>query len=191
MNTVAPIDGRCNARTKHGPCKKYPMKGKNRCRKHGGATPSGIASVHFKTGERSIALPKLPPQWAQFYNTEDPELVSLRQELALCRAATRSLLETTTDAMAKKGDKEANLIALFAQLKPMIELYEKLVSTESRRLKDREELVQRAEFARFVKAVLLVVATYIVDRETRGKIQTDVMRLLSVAAPPVLNGGTT
>ena len=56
-----PVD-RCNARTRRGTeCQKNPMKGKKRCRIHGGAstgprTAEGrarIVAAHFKHGKRS------------------------------------------------------------------------------------------------------------------------------------------
>ena len=56
-----PVD-RCNARTRRGTeCQKPPMKGKKRCRLHGGLstgprTAEGktrIAAAHFKHGKRS------------------------------------------------------------------------------------------------------------------------------------------
>jgi hypothetical protein len=46
-----PIEGRCNAKKRSGdPCTQYPVAGRKRCRMHGGATPRGRDSVHFKHG---------------------------------------------------------------------------------------------------------------------------------------------
>ena len=53
---------RCGARTRRGtPCQKPPLKGKNRCRLHGGLSTgprtaegkAGIAAAHYKHGRRS------------------------------------------------------------------------------------------------------------------------------------------
>ncbi len=50
---------KCTAhRTNGEPCKNNAVTGKQVCRKHGGATPSGIASPHFKTGKYSKYLPE-------------------------------------------------------------------------------------------------------------------------------------
>lgn len=45
---------RCGAKTRKGtPCQRPPMAGMARCRLHGGATPIGMASPHYKHGRRS------------------------------------------------------------------------------------------------------------------------------------------
>lgn len=49
---------------------------------HGGKTPAGIASPHFKTGRWSKHLPeRLAARYAESEN--DPELMSLRQDIRL------------------------------------------------------------------------------------------------------------
>ncbi len=57
---------RCGAKTRKGtPCQRPPMAGMTRCRLHGGATPIGMASPHYKHGRRSRFLagwPELPPR---------------------------------------------------------------------------------------------------------------------------------
>jgi hypothetical protein len=43
----------CGARTRAGhPCAKWPVAGSRRCELHGGKTPRGFASVHFRHGQR-------------------------------------------------------------------------------------------------------------------------------------------
>ena len=45
---------RCDARTRSGaPCRAPAMRHRERCRMHGGKTPRGIGSPHFKTGQYS------------------------------------------------------------------------------------------------------------------------------------------
>lgn len=44
----------CGAKTRSGsPCKKAPITGMKRCANHGGKTPVGIDSPHFKHGRYS------------------------------------------------------------------------------------------------------------------------------------------
>ena len=63
-----------------------------RCRVHGGATPSGAASPHFKTGRYSGALPeRLLARYQEL--KADPDLTSLASEIAVVRARIFSLLE--------------------------------------------------------------------------------------------------
>jgi hypothetical protein len=87
-----PIPGRCGARTRHGFCKKWPVKGRTRCFKHGGKTPVGIATKNFKTGLFSKSMPR---QFAQKFAAaaSDPELLSLARHVALINTRLLQLLE--------------------------------------------------------------------------------------------------
>ncbi len=62
-----------------------------------------------------------------------------------------------------------------------VALFAKLVAVESKRRKDAQDLVDRAAFGRFAKAVLLAVAGHIVDVHVRAAIQADVLRMLGIA----------
>jgi len=58
---------------------------------HGGKTPRGSASIHFRTGRHSKFIPaRLAAKYRDA--TKDPELLSLRSELALLDARTAELL---------------------------------------------------------------------------------------------------
>jgi hypothetical protein len=46
-----PESRRCRAKNRQGqPCKKWTMRGRNRCANHGGKTPQGWASTHYVHG---------------------------------------------------------------------------------------------------------------------------------------------
>ena len=70
----------CSAKTRSGnPCQKPPMKGKNRCRLHGGLstgprTEEGkarIAAAQYKHGRRSKAFVEIRKKiWAELRNKE-------------------------------------------------------------------------------------------------------------------------
>ena len=50
---------RCGAKNRQGnPCQKWPIKGRTRCRNHGGKSLIGTASPSFKTGTYSKWLPR-------------------------------------------------------------------------------------------------------------------------------------
>ena len=54
---VAPV--RCGAKNRQGnPCQKWPIKGRNRCRNHGGKSLRGVDSPSFKNGRYSKLLPR-------------------------------------------------------------------------------------------------------------------------------------
>ena len=73
----------CGAKTrKGGQCKRSPSAGRTRCRLHGGATPSGVGSPHFKHGRYSKVLPTgLRKKFEEA--GKDPLLLSHEPELKL------------------------------------------------------------------------------------------------------------
>lgn len=86
----------CGAKTRTGePCKAKAMDN-GRCRMHGGATPSGIASPHYKTGGRSKYL---PARLAARYNDarNDPDLLTLHNDVATVDTRLSELLERVSD----------------------------------------------------------------------------------------------
>lgn len=184
MSDKRPICGATRARGR-GVCQSTALYPNGRCKVHGGPSPAGIASPSFKTGKHSRYLPNLPADWASRYNTQDPELVTLHHELALNVAAIEQLL-ASVKAKGEGTNKKPDLEVLWVKLEPLLSLQMKLVAVESRRLKEQQELVQRSEFARFAQAVLMAVATHILEPGLKAKIQADVMRLLGIAAPPLI-----
>ena len=72
-------------------CTLLPLRGRIRCRLHGGATPQGIASPHYRGKGYSQAVPKhLKDIYEARFN--DPELLSLHKEIALCETRIEDLL---------------------------------------------------------------------------------------------------
>ena len=73
-------------------CRNHAMKGLAVCRMHGGKTPRGPASVHYKDGRHSRFL---PARMFAAYKAAglDPELMSLRQDLALLEARLIDVLQ--------------------------------------------------------------------------------------------------
>ena len=84
----------CKAQSKrHGRrCRNAPMRGLEVCRMHGGKTPRGPASVHFKSGKYSKFLPsRLFAECAAA--AQDPELLSRRRDIALTEARITDILQ--------------------------------------------------------------------------------------------------
>ena len=101
----------CGAKTKSGkPCKNAPLKGRERCRLHGGATPIGPANANYKHGRyskfvRGDLLTRLQEV------EKDPQYLSLQDELNLLTLRITILLETldglghiSAEALVKKYD---------------------------------------------------------------------------------------
>jgi hypothetical protein len=83
----------CRAKSKRSQrrCRRHATPGAAVCRMHGGKTPRGSASIHFRTGRHSKFIPaRLAAKYRDA--TKDPELLSLRSELALLDARTAELL---------------------------------------------------------------------------------------------------
>lgn len=75
----------CNAKSKRTqkPCKHPAAKGSDKCRFHGGKTPSGVDSPHFQTGKFSKVLKGLNLQTDYEEALNDPKLHYCRNEIAL------------------------------------------------------------------------------------------------------------
>jgi Flp pilus assembly protein TadD len=72
-------------------CKRRAVTGMKVCQVHGGATPRGIASPHYKTGRYSKVLPtRLAARYAEAEH--DPQLLELRSEISLTDARLADLL---------------------------------------------------------------------------------------------------
>ena len=66
-------------------------RGRTRCRLHGGDTPQGIASPHYRGKGYSRSIPAhLKDIYEAHFN--DPDLLSLHKEIALCDTRIEDLL---------------------------------------------------------------------------------------------------
>lgn len=87
---------RCTAKAKTTGerCKNACAPGYKVCRFHGGKTPRGVNSPHFKTGERSILLKALPARMQAAYEdaASDPQLLDLKRQVALIDSRLIDLL---------------------------------------------------------------------------------------------------
>lgn len=83
----------CGAKNKAGkPCRRSPSKGRDRCRKHGGASLQGPAHPSFKSGKYSKVL---PARYLAAYrdSVNDKHLMTMREQIAMCDARERELVE--------------------------------------------------------------------------------------------------
>jgi hypothetical protein len=84
----------CSAHSKRSGegCKSRAVIGRTTCRMHGGKTPVGIGSPHLKSGRYSKLLPaRLLERYQQ--QLTDPELLGLRDEIALLDARAEELVQ--------------------------------------------------------------------------------------------------
>jgi hypothetical protein len=86
-------DGCCNAHNRFGLyCPKPPMVGKTRCYSHGGNSPTGVSAGRFKHGRYSRYM-KLELAQRFLDTCDDPELLSLREDVALVTDRIGELLD--------------------------------------------------------------------------------------------------
>ena len=77
-----------------------------KCRLHGGLSRGGIASASFKTGRYSKYVPgRLLERYQQ--SVDDPELLNMRQDIALLDARLSDLLQRVDTGEAQKLWEEA------------------------------------------------------------------------------------
>lgn len=96
-----PVDGKCGSKKQTGPgyCMHDPMDGRTRCYNHGGKTPVGALSPHFKHGLRSAYMPqRLLPRFETAQS--DPELLSVLNSAAIVQARVDELLEQVYEGEA-------------------------------------------------------------------------------------------
>ena len=144
----------CGAKTRSAkPCPNAPMKGKRRCRMHGGATPCGAASANFKHGRYSKVI---SGDLLEHYHDalRDRELLSLREAIALADGQKRELL-------AKQKAGEAG--GVWQRLKAA-----KIARDKARLITDESE--RRAKIAAAVSLMDSIIDEGATDRERYSEI---------------------
>ena len=161
------IKRQCTATSKRSGerCRKPAMKGRTVCRAHGGATPRGIASPHFRHGRWSKDL---PAQLAVRYDEalSDPELLSLRDEVALVDAQISTVLETPGDASPWK------------ELGRLVEQRRRLTETEVRHQVLAGQMLALNEALAFAAALAAAVRKNVHDPAVREAIQREMEQLV-------------
>lgn len=148
----------CTAKSKRSgvQCKNDAMRGKDKCRMHGGKTPikHGIYSKYA------------PAMVANKINEarNDVRLTDIREDLALQRALVNNLLERYKDTNAPMGVNDmAPLMTLSDQIGKNIERLNKIENGETYTVKI--ETVQKT-----IQQVVEVLKFYVQDTNTREKI---------------------
>jgi hypothetical protein len=98
---------KCGARTRQGePCQRWALAGRTRCRLHGGKSLVGSACPHVRSGRYSAYVPERLRERYEQAET-DPELLSLKREVALVDARLVDLLARVDTG--ESGQRWANL----------------------------------------------------------------------------------
>lgn len=99
------------AKTTQEPCQRKPVPGHPRCPLHGGHAPNGPNNGSFKHGRYSTYVPRdLAHDYAQAI--QDPELVSLRRQIAIMEAREAELLRAVQESIG--GAEAWKLVARYS-----------------------------------------------------------------------------
>ena len=142
-------------------CRRRAVKGKRVCTVHGGLTPSGHASPHFKSGRYSRYLPaRLTERYREAQ--ADQRLLELREEIALIDARLCELLPTED----------------WAQILQVIEQRRRLVVSENRRLVEAGQMLSVEQAMLMIAALTDIIKVHVTDRKLLAAITADVAKLI-------------
>lgn len=169
----------CGAKTRAGGrCKQAGYGAGGRCKFHGGATPVGPASPHFKTGRYSVLLKDIKGLGEHYERAlVDPELLSLREEVALVDARLGSLLDKV-----KTGGARASIDGIWPQLELLIENRRRLVDTEAKRLKDLHAMVSVDRVMLIIRYLQDAVRRHVKDPVEQTAVFMEMRKLLKPEA---------
>jgi len=133
---------KCGAKNKRNgkPCDRWALKGKNRCRQHGGATPTGAALPQFKHGNRATHMPA-DLQKLVVAASADPDLMRLRNDLAEIEGLLAKLHGSLKPNKAVPYRTEQRILGL-------LDLRRKTIDSEAKRLRDLHQMIPAERFIR-------------------------------------------
>ncbi len=180
-----------------------------RCRLHGGKTPNGAALPQFKNGKHSKYMPtRLLERYRD--GVADPELLSLRSDIALTDARLSDVLErvdTGESGDAWKQAKEAYKVmtsgkpgdegigklllwqiidkgladyAAWHEVGDLLEQRRRIVESEQKRLVAAQQMISTEQAMSFVTAIVDSVRRNVQDRDALTAISMDISKLISV-----------
>jgi hypothetical protein len=180
MGYKPPKAAKCGAKTRSGGRCKQPGTGAGgRCKFHGGATPVGPASPHFKTGRYSRLLKDIKGIGNHYERAlTDPDLLTLREEIALVDARLGQLLEKVAH-----GGTRASIDGIWPQLELLIENRRKLVDTEAKRLKDLHAMVSVDRVMLIIRYLQDAVRRHVKDPIEQTAVFMEMRKLLKPEEP--------
>jgi len=161
----------CGAKTRQGnPCQRSPARGRTRCRLHGGATPRGRASPHFKTGKYSKFLPhRLIGRYKE--GQTDPDLRGLKSDIAIVQVWIIELLQQLKDDSPENKP-------IWDMIGKAIILKAKVLRQESKLRVDKRQMIPVDEVMVLVVAMFDVIHRHVTDQKVKVAIDEELWQLL-------------
>ena len=178
-----------------------------RCRKHGGATPHGIASPHFKTGLYSAYMPQLLRERHEERMANMAEIKRMDADISLATQRVEDLLQrletgergtcwddiqeivadvdggylSASDAMPRLRDvaaKGKTTEQAWRDLSAAWNDRAKLIGMEAKRMADMGEIATKDEVKTLVIQIVAVVRDHVKDDATLRAISGDLTHIL-------------
>lgn len=143
-------------------CRRRAVKGKRVCTVHGGLTPAGTASIHYRSGRYSKHLPARLTERYQEAQT-DQRLLELREEIALIDSRLSDLLPTEA----------------WPEIYALIEHRRRLVESEHGRLVEMRQMLSVENAMLMISALTDIIRTHVTDRKILAAISGDVAKLIT------------
>jgi len=173
-STNRPVPRQCRATSKRSGkrCRKPAMRGRTVCLAHGGRTPRGVASPHFKTGRHSRSLPgRLVSAYEK--SRSDPRLLSLREEIALVDAMICEVLEdlgtNPTDTQKRRG---------FRRIRALVNERRRLVESEVEHIVLARQTLTVDEAMSLMRSIAEVIKRHLPDPSVQASILEEIMGLI-------------
>lgn len=200
----------CTAKAKStgNQCNRSAVEGSTKCTVHGGLTPKGIASPHFKTGRHSKYIPVGIMDTYHAHLADENKLV-LDSEIALVDTRISEIIEDLGDynsadlwyklydmkrkyqsakdeierlksltAMLELIEMGASYTSKWAEIYASIEQRRKLVESERKRLVEAQQTIQVEQALVLVTALLNAVKSNVSDKQALIAIQSEFNRLV-------------
>lgn len=149
------------------------MRGRTVCLAHGGRTPRGVASPSFKTGRYSRSLPgHLVADYERAL--ADPQLLSVRNDIALVDAVILSLLGQLDDDDNPPQDRR-----IWQAVGKQIDRRRRLVESEVRHMVLAREMISAEQAVALVAALVEIVKRYVPSPVDRQALTEEIHELMS------------
>jgi hypothetical protein len=151
-------------------CRRRAVKGKRVCTVHGGLTPVGSASPHYKSGRYSRHLPaRLSERYSEAQT--DKRLLELRDEIALVDTRLADLLPRVDDA--------SDDYPIWHEVFAAIDQRRRLVESERRRMVEAGQMLSVEQAMLMIGALTDIARQHITDTQALAAIAADVDRFIT------------